>query len=148
MRRKKRVCGGTHGCRPTKYNVGQGPCALPKVRCKPGSGRRGNRRSAASGRCSKAISRKCPDWRPRQWPGIGWHDGGQPPPPTPILSIILHISCALCVDSLWITFNPKIFSLFCGNPPFPLWTKNPGISRSRRTFPQKFSLRLLLLKTT
>ncbi len=38
---------------------------------------RGNRRSAASGGRSEAISRKCPDWRPRQWPGIGWHDGGQ-----------------------------------------------------------------------
>ena len=38
--------------------------------------KRGNRRSAACGRISEAISRKCPDWRPRQWPGIGWHDGG------------------------------------------------------------------------
>ena len=46
------------------------------------SGRRGNRRSAASGGRSELISRKCPDWRPRQWPGIGWHDGGQPPAPT------------------------------------------------------------------
>ena len=46
------------------------------------SGRRGNRRSAASGGKSELISRKCPDWRPQQWPGIGWHDGGQPPPPT------------------------------------------------------------------
>ena len=46
------------------------------------SGRRGNRRSAASGGRSELISRKCPDWRPQQWPGIGWHDGGQPPPPT------------------------------------------------------------------
>ena len=40
-------------------------------------GGRGSRRSAASGGCSEAISRKCPDWRPQQWPGIGWHDGGQ-----------------------------------------------------------------------
>ena len=39
------------------------------------SGRRGNRRRAAGGGRSEAISRKCPDWRPRQWPGIGWHDG-------------------------------------------------------------------------
>ena len=46
------------------------------------TGRRGNRRSAASGGRSELISRKCPDWRPQQWPGIGWHDGGQPPPPT------------------------------------------------------------------
>ena len=38
--------------------------------------KRGNRRSAACGRISEAISRKCPDWRARQWPGIGWHDGG------------------------------------------------------------------------
>ena len=44
------------------------------------TGRRGNRRSAASGGRSELISRKCPDWRPQQWPGIGWHDGGQPPP--------------------------------------------------------------------
>ena len=28
--------------------------------------KRGNRRSAACGRISEAISRKCPDWRPRQ----------------------------------------------------------------------------------
>ena len=46
------------------------------------TGRRGNRRSAASGGRSELISRKCPDWRPQQWPGIGWHDGGQPPAPT------------------------------------------------------------------
>ena len=43
-------------------------------------GGRGNRRSAASGGCSEAISRKCPDWQPQQWPGIGWHDGGQENP--------------------------------------------------------------------
>ena len=30
---------------------------------------RGNRRSAASGRRSEAISRKCPDWRARRWAG-------------------------------------------------------------------------------
>ena len=41
---------------------------------------RGNRRSAAGGGRSEAISRKCPDWRPRQWPGIGWHNGGQESP--------------------------------------------------------------------
>ena len=41
---------------------------------------RGNRRSAAGGGGSEAISRKCPDWRPRQWPGIGWHNGGQESP--------------------------------------------------------------------
>ncbi len=46
------------------------------------TGRRGNRRSAAGGRRSEAVSRKCPDWWTRQWPGIGWHDGGQPPAPT------------------------------------------------------------------
>ena len=34
------VCGGTHGSRPTlHYFVGQGPCALPWVREKSGSGR-------------------------------------------------------------------------------------------------------------
>ena len=41
---------------------------------------RGNRRSAAGGGRSEAISRKCPDWRPRQWPGIGWHNGGKESP--------------------------------------------------------------------
>ena len=41
---------------------------------------RGNRRSAASGRCSKAISRKCPDWRARQCPSVGRHNGGQESP--------------------------------------------------------------------
>ena len=40
----------------------------------------GSELSAASGGCSEAISRKCPDWRPQQWPGIGWHDGGQENP--------------------------------------------------------------------
>ena len=31
------VCGGTHGSRPTlHYFVGQGPCALPRVRYKVG----------------------------------------------------------------------------------------------------------------
>ena len=45
------------------------------------TGRRGNRRSAAGGGRSEPVSRKCPDWRPRQWAGIGWHDGGQSPPP-------------------------------------------------------------------
>ena len=40
----------------------------------------GSESSAASGGCSEAISRKCPDWRPKQWPGIGWHDGGQENP--------------------------------------------------------------------
>ena len=44
------------------------------------AGRRGNRRSAAGGGRSEPVSRTCPDWRPRQWTGIGWHDGGQPPP--------------------------------------------------------------------
>ena len=34
----------------------------------------GNRRSAAGGGCSEAISRKCPDWPARQCRGIGWHD--------------------------------------------------------------------------
>ena len=41
---------------------------------------RGNHRSAAGGGRREAISRKCPDWRPRQWPGIGWHNGGQESP--------------------------------------------------------------------
>ena len=83
--------------------VGEGPFALPGSAEKLGSGRcrhrplwkrisgcvgeglcpsrgRGNRRSAAGGRRSEAVSRKCPDWRPQQWPGIGWDDGGQENP--------------------------------------------------------------------
>ena len=55
----------------TKKSVGEGLC--------PSRGR-GNRRSAAGGGCSEPVSRKCPDWRTRQWPGIGWHDGGQENP--------------------------------------------------------------------
>ena len=51
--------------------VGEGLC--------PSRGR-GNRRSAAGGRRSEAVSRKCPDWRTRQWPSVGWHDGGQKNP--------------------------------------------------------------------
>ena len=51
--------------------VGEGLC--------PSRGR-GNRRSAASGGCSEPVSRKCLDWRTRQWPSVGWHDGGQEDP--------------------------------------------------------------------
>ena len=64
--------------------------------------------------------------------------------PTPFL----HISCSLCVDSLWINFPSPFLPPSCGNPSFPLWTKNPCISRPYGGFPQKFSLRLLLLKNT
>ena len=75
------VRAGRPGGRPLRkrilWCVGEGLC--------PSRGR-GNRRSAASGGCSEAISRKCPDWRPQQWPGIGWHDGGQEnPAPTKAL---------------------------------------------------------------
>ena len=64
-------------CCVTKKSVGEGLC--------PSRGR-GNRRSAAGGGCSEPVSRKCPDWRTRQWPGIGWHDGGQEnPAPTEAL---------------------------------------------------------------
>ena len=66
--------GRTEASAPTeafKGCVGEGLC--------PSHGR-GNRRSAAGGGCSEPVSRKCPDWRTRQWPGIGWHDGGQENP--------------------------------------------------------------------
>ena len=66
-----RPYGGIQGVQGFLWCVGEGLC--------PSRGR-GNRRSAASGGCSEAISRKCPDWRPQQWPGIGWHDGGQENP--------------------------------------------------------------------
>ena len=83
------MCRGGRPCPPAR------PCTAPLVKnnviAKPvtevtGRGNphpkslpcvRGNRRSAASGRRSEAISRKCPDWQARQCPGIGWHDGGQ-----------------------------------------------------------------------
>ena len=69
--REPRPYGGIQGVRWFLWCVGEGLC--------PSRGR-GNRRSAAGGGCSEAISRKCPDWRPQQWPGIGWHDGGQENP--------------------------------------------------------------------
>ena len=37
----------------------------------------GKRRSAASGRKSKPLSRKCRDWRPKRGRESHWHDGGQ-----------------------------------------------------------------------
>ena len=55
--------------------------------------RRGNRRSAAGGGGSEPISRKCPDWRPRQWTGIGWHDGGQSLPPTKTAMCLVPRRC-------------------------------------------------------
>ena len=64
--------------------------------------------------------------------------------PTPFL----HISCSLCVDFLWIIFPSPFLPPSCGNSSFPLWKKNPCISRPYGGFPQKFSLRLLLLKNT
>ena len=57
------------------------------------AGRRGNRRSAAGGGRSEPVSRKCPDWRPRQWTGIGWHDGGQSPPPTKTAMCLVPRRC-------------------------------------------------------
>ena len=86
-----RGSGGAHGPRPTRVFVriagGQGRpplrCCVTKKSVGEGlcpSRGRGNRRSAAGGGCSEPVSRKCPDWRTRQWPGIGWHDGGQENP--------------------------------------------------------------------
>ena len=71
----KRCVGADRGVRPygsVQGMRGGGGSAPP--------GGRGNRRSAAGGGCSEPVSRKCPDWRTRQWPGIGWHDGGQENP--------------------------------------------------------------------
>ena len=92
-----RGSGGAHGPRPTRAFAriagGQGRpplrCCVTKKSVGEGlcpSHGRGNRRSAASGGCSEPVSRKRPDWRARQWPGIGWHDGGQEnPAPTKAL---------------------------------------------------------------
>ncbi len=88
-----RPCGeaGTGGVEPRPYggvtrSAVNGPSGTPAptegYKRRGRTGRRGNRRSAASGGRSELISRKCPDWRVRQWPSVGWHDGGQPPPPT------------------------------------------------------------------
>ena len=82
-----RTPGRAHGPCPTKCCVtgpGRTGSSAPTIAFVgagfyPAHGR-GNRRSAASGGRSEAISRKCPDWRPRQWPGIGWHNGGQESP--------------------------------------------------------------------
>ena len=60
------------------------------------AGRRGNRRSAAGGGRSEPVSRKCPDWRPRQWAGIGWHDGGQSPTPTKALQRVRCVGSTVC----------------------------------------------------
>ena len=83
-----RLGGGVGAPRPTKENgklgkrvVGDADPYAP-YETSIGWGNVGGELSAASGRSSELISRKCPDWRPQQWPGIGWHDGGQPPTPT------------------------------------------------------------------
>ncbi len=80
--------GGVGAPRPTKENgklgkrvVGDADPYAP-YETSIGWDNVGGELSAASGRSSELISRKCPDWRPQQWPGIGWHDGGQPPAPT------------------------------------------------------------------
>ena len=92
-----RGSGGAHGPRPTRAFAriagGQGRpplrCCVTKKSVGEGlcpSRGRGNRRSAAGGGCSEPVSRKCPDWRTRQWPSVGWHDGGQEnPAPTEAL---------------------------------------------------------------
>ena len=73
------------GCGVGKTPVGRGQCAPPlggqyvsaaahmgaalqgHIKGCGETGRRGNRRSAAGGGRSEPVSRKCPDWRPRQW---------------------------------------------------------------------------------
>ena len=54
------VCGGTHGCRPTRRFVGQGPRALPGSAGKLGSGRCRHRtlRKRISGGVGEGLS--CP----------------------------------------------------------------------------------------
>ncbi len=115
------LSGRAHGPCPTKTVVGRDPCVPPhtallamchcEASAHTGRGNphpqslpcaRGNRRSAASGGCSKAISRKCPDWRARQCPGIGWHNGGQGgakrpgrvvlPAPSQLSTFLFHLS--------------------------------------------------------
>ena len=79
------IGGGVGAPRPT--GAGQGGALH--------TGRRGNRRSAAGGGRSEPVSRKCPDWRPRQWTGIGWHDGEQSPPLT---GALLGVRCKRITD--------------------------------------------------
>ena len=76
---------GRCGHRPLRNPIGKHPVGAdahigPVVPASLLCVGRVNRRSAAGGRCSEPVSRKCPDWRVRQWPGIGWHDGGQESP--------------------------------------------------------------------
>ena len=67
---------GRRGRRPLRNPIGK-----PSVGATLAVARgRGNRRSAASGGGSEPVSRKCPDWRVRQCPSVGWHDGGQESP--------------------------------------------------------------------
>ena len=81
------------GIVPYEKPVGRGQCAPPLRVRRVSAGRRGNRRSAAGGGRSEPVSRKCPDWRPRQWSGIGWHDGGQSPTPTHSGMIFIKCHC-------------------------------------------------------
>ena len=85
--------GGLRAARPTEayFAVRRGgalPLPRATARVAPTEGSKqyrgradvGSESSTAGGGCSEAISRKCPDWRPKQWPEIGWHDGGQENP--------------------------------------------------------------------
>ena len=109
-----------------------------ELRCKPGSGRCRHRPlrkryKRCDGRATARVA-----------PTEGFSIGFSKVYPIPFL----HISCSLCVDSLWINFPSPFLPPSCGNSSFPLWTKNLCISRPYGGFPQKFSLRLLLLKNT
>ena len=118
--------------------VGEGLC--------PSRGR-GNRRSAAGGGCSEPVSRKCPDWRTRQWPGIGWHDGGQEnPAPTDMLQGVrwagrckhrpLRRACATGRRGTWVPPYIVRFDFVGQGPralpliPFSVLSKKPALRRS------------------
>ena len=93
--RRRGVVTPPYGCEARGRGAGgtsRTPSPTRGMRCLQ-AGRRENRRSAAGGGRSEPVSRKCPDWRPRQWTGIGWHDGGQSPTPTHSGMIFIKCHC-------------------------------------------------------
>ena len=134
----------------TGGEIGEAPPVADAARRFRGSapigGRDSGRESVGTtvGKRTPPLRKGCIGCGERPAPTEGFPIGFRRVCPTPFL----HISCSLCVDFLWINFPSPFLPPSCGNSSFPLWTKNPCISRPYGGFPQKFSLRLLLLKNT
>ena len=123
--------------------------SLPTTSVRTGLGMTGCKECLGSGRCRhrplRKSNKRCGEAGDRKGrPYGGFPDRTSQGLPTPFL----HISCSLRVDFLWINFPSPFLPPSCGNSSFPLWKKNLCISRPYGGFPQKFSLRLLLLKNT